>query len=1089
MPPTILAVHHGFSKLILNNLPMKKRSFKWMKYCVAIIATIILIATEANSQSQTFDNPANNGITNKWTAPPGVTSITVECWGAGGAGGGSLSNNRSGGGGGGGAYKKEVLVSVTPGVTYDIIVGAGGIGSTGNGTNGSASFATFDGFFVVSASGGTGATGAASNINGVGGIGAVGGTYSGGSGFNGANGAGGGGGSSAGTSLAGVSATSNLGAIAPSGGGNGGNGATGGADGLNGNLPGGGGGGGRNMGGSGNKSGGAGGNGQVIISWICPTGTISYSGTPFCKSISTPQSVSFTGTTGGSFSATPSGLTIDATTGSITPSNSLAGTYTVHYQIAAGGSCPAVDATTSITVTPLVNPGTLSGASPLCIGNTSNYTTNGDAGGTWSSTNLAVATVDPTSGVVTVVGQGTTDITYSISSGCGSPLSSFKTLTINPNANAGVVTGTSTLCIGGVHTFTSNGDPGGTWSSTNMAVATVDASGEVTALAEGSTNITYTINSGCNIPVSSFKSLTVNPDANAGTVSGSSPLCIGATNTFTTDGDAGGTWTSTDPSVATVDPSSGLVTALSAGTTDIKYTISTGCNSPVTALKTLTVNPDADAGTVSGTSPICIGQTTTYSSDGDAGGTWSSTDPTVASVNASSGLVTALAAGNTDITYTVNSGCGSPVSFFKTLTVSPNANAGTISGTSPLCVNETNTFTSNGDAGGTWSSTNPAVASVNTAGLVTALTAGSTNITYTVSDGCNVPVSSFKALTVYDLPNNVSGGFTGSTICAGETGSLTFNANDGSFVVPYTISYTDGTTTWNKVISSASATTFDVEVSPLSTTTYTLLSITNGNGCTRTTAFADATASITVNALPNNVSGGFTGETICEGEPGQLSFDALNASFVAPYSISYTDGITTWNQVISSADATSFNVAVDPTTTTTYTLSGITNGNGCTRTSGFADATAQIVVNPKPACIITGTEGPVCPSSSNNYSAPAGMSSYQWTLTTANGAVFSTATNLQNVTVTAGSGCNTSYILSLTITNGNGCISTCEKVVSVKDETDPTWTVEPANLTVECNGTGNAAQLAAWLASFSGTRNWPHGSRVSQVRTPAVQPA
>ena len=53
-----------------------------------------------------------------WSAPPGVTRVMVELWGAGG-GGGPLT------GGGAGAYSKS-LIAVTPGTVYTIIVGGGG---------------------------------------------------------------------------------------------------------------------------------------------------------------------------------------------------------------------------------------------------------------------------------------------------------------------------------------------------------------------------------------------------------------------------------------------------------------------------------------------------------------------------------------------------------------------------------------------------------------------------------------------------------------------------------------------------------------------------------------------------------------------------------------------------------------------------------------------------------------------------------------------------------------------------------------------------------------------------------------------------
>src|SRR6185369_8090517 len=348
-----------------------------------------------------------------------------------------------------------------------------------------------------------------------------------------------------------------------------------------------------------------------------------------------------------------------------------------------------------------------------CIGATTTYSSNGTAGGAWSSTNTSVATVNSSTGLVTAVAAGTSDITYTVSTGCGSPVSSFKTITVSPNANAGTVSGTSPICIGATTTYSTNGDVGGVWSSTNTSVATVNSvTGLVTAVAAGTTNITYTVTTGCNNPVSSFKTLTVSLDPNPGTVSGTTPLCVGATTTYTSNGDGGGAWSTTNSSVATVT-STGVVTPVGAGTTDIVYTVIACNGNPLTSFKTLTVSPSVTAGTVSGTSPICIGATTTYSSNGTAGGAWSSTNTSVATVNSVTGLVTAVAAGSSDITYTVNTGCGSPVSSFKTITVSPNVTAGTVSGATPICIGATTTYSSNGTAGGAWSSTNTSVATVN----------------------------------------------------------------------------------------------------------------------------------------------------------------------------------------------------------------------------------------------------------------------------------------------------------------------------------------------------------------------------------------
>ena len=114
-----------------------------------------------------------------------------------------------------------------------------------------------------------------------------------------------------------------------------------------------------------------------------------------------------------------------------------------------------------------------------------------------------------------------------------------------------------------------------------------------------------------------------------------------------------------------------MVTAVGAGTTDITYMVSSGCGAPVSSVKTLTVSPNVTAGTVSGTSPLCISATASYISDGTSGGSWSSSNTGVATVNPSTGLVTAVGAGTADIKYEVGSVCGGPVLSIKTLTVYP----------------------------------------------------------------------------------------------------------------------------------------------------------------------------------------------------------------------------------------------------------------------------------------------------------------------------------------------------------------------------------------------------------------------------------
>lgn len=179
-----------------------------------------------------------------WIVPCGVTSITVEAWGAGGAGGGGTSNNDSGDGGGSGAYTSGIF-AVTAGSNIAYTIGVGGVGSTNNGTGGGDTT-----ILGMIAGGGQGGDSNGGTVTGIGGT-ASGGTIN----TNGNNG------------TAGGTGTGGNGGNAPNGG-NGGNGISNG-NGQDGSNPGGGGGGGEraNTGLSRNRAGGNGGNGQITITY------------------------------------------------------------------------------------------------------------------------------------------------------------------------------------------------------------------------------------------------------------------------------------------------------------------------------------------------------------------------------------------------------------------------------------------------------------------------------------------------------------------------------------------------------------------------------------------------------------------------------------------------------------------------------------------------------------------------------------------------------------------------------------------------------------------------------------------------------
>ena len=90
------------------------------------------------------------------------------------------------------------------------------------------------------------------------------------------------------------------------------------------------------------------------------------------------------------------------------------------------------------------------------------------------------------------------------------------------------------------------------------------------------------------------------------------------------------------------------------------YTVTgTGGCPNATATRTVTVTAAPVAGTLSGTQNVCVGLTTTFSST-QTGGTWSSSNTAIATINSSTGVITGVAAGTATMTYTVTGTGGCP---------------------------------------------------------------------------------------------------------------------------------------------------------------------------------------------------------------------------------------------------------------------------------------------------------------------------------------------------------------------------------------------------------------------------------------------
>lgn len=285
------------------------------------------------------------------------------------------------------------------------------------------------------------------------------------------------------------------------------------------------------------------------------------------------------------------------------------------------------------------------------------------------------------------------------------------------------------------------------WSSSNEAVATVDASGLVRGASAGTATITATSSgqSGSATvtvtarPVASVTVAPPTPSVVAGQTVQLTATTRDASNNVLTGRTVG--WTSSNDAVATVD-ASGLVTGRSAGTATI---IATSEGRSGSATLTVTPHPVASVSVAPPTPSVVAGETvqltatTRDASNNELTGRaigWSSSDESVATVD-TNGLVTGVNPGTATITATSEGRSGSatvtvtpvPVASITVVPVSPTVVGGqTVQLTATTRDAGNNVLTGRAIA---WSSSNEVVATVDPNGLVTGRAAGTATITAT----------------------------------------------------------------------------------------------------------------------------------------------------------------------------------------------------------------------------------------------------------------------------------------------------------------------------------------------------------------------
>lgn len=271
------------------------------------------------------------------------------------------------------------------------------------------------------------------------------------------------------------------------------------------------------------------------------------------------------------------------------PANIAAGTYTgtiTATNTTTGMSSTAQTVTITVLQAPVVN--AIGGNTSVCEGATLTLT-NTTTGGTWSSSNTNVATIN-SSGVVTAITGGTTTITYTVTNTCGSN-NATTTVTVNAKPVVADITGSNTLCVSSTTTL-SNATASGTWSVTPTSIATITNGGTVTGIAVGTATVTYTVANGCGSTSKTY-GITVADKPTVAAITGNNNIEAG-NSTQLQNTTNGGTWSITPVTIASID-NTGKVTGITAGTATASYTVTNACGSTEQTLPiTVTAPPNAN---------------------------------------------------------------------------------------------------------------------------------------------------------------------------------------------------------------------------------------------------------------------------------------------------------------------------------------------------------------------------------------------------------------------------------------------------------------------------------------------------------------
>ncbi|MDQ3535520.1 MAG: hypothetical protein M3421_07835 [Bacteroidota bacterium] len=493
------------------------------------------------------------------------------------------------------------------------------------------------------------------------------------------------------------------------------------------------------------------------------------------------------------------------------------------------------------------------------------------------------------------------------------------------NGNDGSIILSNELSFGGTAPYT--------YSWSNGLPSQKDQNG---TLSPGTYSVKIIDNNDCEITLSD---LIILPGTDGGTLSPSSSEVCSGTNagTINLSGHYGAIvrWESSTDNFATVVTDIGNSGSVSVEYNNLSNTIyyravvqADGCPIDYSTISTVLVNESPDTPVASSNGPQCVGATLNLSTEAVSGATYAWTGPNGFSSslqNPDIANVTAAHAGTYSLTVTVEDCPSTPGT--TEVVINPIPATPSVSNNGPLCVGGTLNLSTAAVAGATYSWTGPDgfTSSLQNPGIsnVTADHAGSFSLTITV-DNCpslaattNVVISPVPATP--EVSNN-------GPLCVGGTLNLSTDAVAGA-----TYSWT-GPNGFTSALQNPEI----PNVTAAHAGTYSLT--VSFENCSSNAGSTNVVITPIPVATPSNLG------PYCEGNPIQLRAVAVAG---ASYLWTYPNGNTSTERNHNILNST---LADAGTYRLTITI------NGCTS----AEASTEVVVNPRPAAPAPSNNGPIC---------------------------------------------------------------------------------------------------------------------------------